>query len=60
MPEFFSTDLRKLVAIHVAECCKLLHEYSVLEPPGCMDCWHTQNFLAFPTNKNHRSLDLGI
>jgi hypothetical protein len=28
----------KLVAIHIAECCKLLQEYSVLEPPSHVDC----------------------
>jgi hypothetical protein len=30
MLEFFETDFGKLVAIHVAEYCKLLHKYSVL------------------------------
>jgi hypothetical protein len=30
MPEFFETDFGKLVAIHIANCCKLIHEYSVL------------------------------
>jgi hypothetical protein len=44
MSEFFYTAFGKLVAIHIAECCKLLHEYSVLEPPGHVDCWHTQHF----------------
>jgi hypothetical protein len=42
--EFFQTDFGKLVAIYVAECCKLLQEYSVLERPGHVDCWHTQHF----------------
>jgi hypothetical protein len=34
MPELFYTYFGKLVAIAVAECYTLLHEYSVLEPPG--------------------------
>jgi hypothetical protein len=42
MPEFFKNDFGKLVAIHVAECCKLLHEYSVSVFPGHADCWHTK------------------
>jgi hypothetical protein len=44
MPEFGQTDFSKFVAIRVAECCTLLHEYSVLEPPGHVECWHTQHF----------------
>lgn len=37
--------------IYVAECCKLLLEYSVFEPPGHVDCWHTQHFLVSPQIK---------
>jgi hypothetical protein len=49
-----------LVAIHIAECCKLLHAHSVLEPLGHVGCWDTQHHLVYPTNKNHRDLHLGI
>jgi hypothetical protein len=50
----------KFVVIHVAECCELLQEYFVLEPSRHMNCWHTQHYLVFATNKYHRGLDLGI
>jgi hypothetical protein len=53
------TDFGKLVAIHISECYKLLYEYYVLEPPGHVDCWHTQHFFVLPPNKNHGDLDLG-
>jgi hypothetical protein len=43
MSEFFETDFGELVAIHVVECCQLLHEYAVLEPTGHVDYWHTQD-----------------
>jgi hypothetical protein len=60
MRESFKTDFGKLVAIHVAECCKLLHDYSVSESPCHADCWHTKHFCVFPTSKNHSGVDVGI
>jgi hypothetical protein len=50
----------KFVAIYIAECCKFLHEYSILEPPGHVDCWYTQHFTVLPDKKSQgfRSGDL--
>jgi hypothetical protein len=54
------TDFGKVVAIHIAEYCKLLHEHSVLEPPGLVDCWHTQHFFVSSRKKITGGLDLEI
>jgi hypothetical protein len=51
MPEFFYTDFGKLIAVRVAECFKLLHEYSVLEPPGHVNCWRIQYLKVSPQIK---------
>jgi hypothetical protein len=34
-------EFGKLIAVHIAEYCRLLHKYSVLVPPSHGDCWHT-------------------
>jgi hypothetical protein len=44
MPELFQTDFGRPVEVQAVDCCKLLHEYSVVDPPGHVDCWHTQHF----------------
>jgi hypothetical protein len=54
------SDFGKFTAFHGAGCCKLLHEYSVLQPPGHVDFWHMQHFKIFFQNKNCSDLIVEI
>jgi hypothetical protein len=59
MPEFFEREFGNLVAMHVAECFTLLHEYCFRASRSCGLLAYT-TLLSISTNKIHRGLDLGI